>query len=68
MNNDGIHIYFEITGSGAPLILQHGLSDSIAGWRESGLVERLQDRHRLIMIDAAAMAAATSLMIRQPTS
>ena len=52
VNNDGIRIYFEITGSGAPLILQHGLSDSIAGWRESGLVEWLQDRHRLIMIDA----------------
>ena len=52
VNNDGIRIYFEITGSGAPLILQHGLSDSIAGWRESGLVERLQDRHLMIMIDA----------------
>jgi pimeloyl-ACP methyl ester carboxylesterase len=51
-NNDGVRISFEVIGSGAPLVLLHGLSDSSAGWRESGLVERLRARRRLILIDA----------------
>jgi pimeloyl-ACP methyl ester carboxylesterase len=51
-NNAGVRIYYEAVGSGAPLVLLHGLGDSGAGWRESGLVERLQTRRRLILIDA----------------
>lgn len=51
-NNSGVRIYYEAIGSGAPLVLLHGLGDSGAGWRESGLVGRLQARRRLILIDA----------------
>lgn len=51
VNNDGVHIYYEVTGSGEPLVLQHGLSDSVAAWREYGYLERLKPHYRLIMID-----------------
>ncbi len=50
--NAGVRIYYEVVGSGAPLVLLHGLSDSAAVWHESGLLERLRVHRRLILIDA----------------
>lgn len=50
--NQGIRIYYETEGSGPPLLLHHGLSDSIEGLRESGLVAALNPERRLILIDA----------------
>lgn len=50
--NQGIRIYYETEGSGPPLVLHHGLSDSIEGLRESGLVAALKEARRLILIDA----------------
>lgn len=52
VSNDGIGIHYEVEGNGPPLVLQHGLSDSIEGWFEFGYVERLKDEFQLIMIDA----------------
>ncbi|MGI9292475.1 MAG: alpha/beta fold hydrolase [Pseudomonadales bacterium] len=52
ISNDGIRIHYEVEGNGQPLVLQHGLSDSIEGWYEFGYVERLKDEYQLIMIDA----------------
>ena len=50
-SNDGIRIHFEVEGNGPPLVLLHGLSDSIESWYEFGYVERLKDDYQLIMID-----------------
>lgn len=52
ISNDGIHIHYEVEGNGPPLVLQHGLSDSIESWYEFGYVERLKDEFQLIMIEA----------------
>jgi len=51
ISNDGIRIHYEVEGNGPPLVLQHGLSDSIESWYEFGYVERLKDDFQLIMID-----------------
>jgi pimeloyl-ACP methyl ester carboxylesterase len=52
ISNQGIRIYYEIEGSGPPLVLQHGLTDSLRGWYEYGFVDFLKHHYRLIMIDA----------------
>lgn len=51
VTNDGVQIYYESIGAGAPLVLLHGLSDSIAAWREYGYVDQLKDHVQLIPID-----------------
>lgn len=51
VSNDGIRIHYEVEGNGPPLVLQHGLSDSIESWYEFGYVERLKDEFQLIMIE-----------------
>ncbi len=52
VSNDGIRIHYEVEGNGPPLVLLHGLSDSIESWYEFGYVERLKDEFQLIMIEA----------------
>lgn len=52
VNNDGIQIHYEVIGSGAPLVLLHGLSDSSACWQEYGYTDLLKDHLQLIQIDA----------------
>ncbi|MHC2254819.1 pimeloyl-ACP methyl ester carboxylesterase [Bradyrhizobium embrapense] len=49
LNRSGVDIYYEIHGSGAPLILTHGYSSTSAMWR--GQIEALSKRHRLILWD-----------------
>lgn len=50
--NDGIDIYYEEHGAGAPLVLLHGFTAQSAQWRAYGYVGELQRTHRLILIDA----------------
>jgi len=50
--NGDINIYYEVEGEGPPLVLQHGFSDSLEGWREYGYVDALQNDYQLILIDA----------------
>jgi pimeloyl-ACP methyl ester carboxylesterase len=52
VSNDGIRIHYKVEGSGPPLVLQHGLSDSLESWYEFGYVEQLKDKFQLIMIEA----------------
>jgi pimeloyl-ACP methyl ester carboxylesterase len=49
---DGIRIHYEVEGSGAPLVLQHGFTDSLMVWYERGYVDALRHIYRLILIDA----------------
>ncbi|WP_420968013.1 alpha/beta fold hydrolase [Bradyrhizobium sp. B120] len=49
LNRSGVDIYYEIHGSGPPLILTHGYSSTSAMWH--GQIEALSKRHRLILWD-----------------
>ncbi len=50
--NGGVRIHYEIEGSGPPLVLQHGFSQSSADWRVAGYVEALREHHQVILVDA----------------
>jgi pimeloyl-ACP methyl ester carboxylesterase len=50
--NGGARIHYRVVGAGAPLVLQHGLSDSIESWHEYGYVDGLERDRTLILIDA----------------
>jgi pimeloyl-ACP methyl ester carboxylesterase len=52
VTNQGIGIYYEVEGSGPPLVLAHGISGSLEDWREVGWVEALRDRYQLVLVDA----------------
>lgn len=50
--NKGVRIHYESIGSGPPLVLQHGFSQSRQDWRIDGYVDALAADFRLILIDA----------------
>ena len=50
--NGDVKIYYEIEGSGSPLVLQHGLTGSLEEWRESGFIEKLENEYQLVLVDA----------------
>jgi pimeloyl-ACP methyl ester carboxylesterase len=49
IDRDGTKIYYEVHGSGPPLILTHGYSSTSAMW--TAQIEALSKRHRLILWD-----------------
>jgi pimeloyl-ACP methyl ester carboxylesterase len=49
LNRDGIQIYYEVHGSGPPLLLTHGYSSTSAMWQ--GQIEALSKRHKLVLWD-----------------
>lgn len=49
---DGARIYYETAGSGVPVVLLHGFTQTGAAWRRNGFVEGLQDGYRLLLPDA----------------
>jgi pimeloyl-ACP methyl ester carboxylesterase len=57
-NNQGIRIHYQVEGAGAPLVLQHGYSDSVESWYELGYVAALQSTYQLILIDARGHGAS----------
>ena len=52
VNNDDIKIHYHVEGSGPTLVMQHGLTGSLANWYDYGFVTELQKFYRLILIDA----------------
>src|SRR5262249_18139552 len=52
MYNHGTRIYYQSEGTGPPLVLQHGFSQSIEDWYECGYVDALKHDYRLILVDA----------------
>jgi pimeloyl-ACP methyl ester carboxylesterase len=50
--NLDVRIHFEVEGEGPPLVLMHGFGGSARFWRAAGLVDRLRERHRVILIDS----------------
>jgi pimeloyl-ACP methyl ester carboxylesterase len=49
LNRDGVNIYYEVHGSGPPLLLTHGYSSTSAMWQ--GQVEALSKHHQLVLWD-----------------
>src|SRR6059058_5840832 len=49
IDRDGVSIYYEVHGSGPPLLLTHGYSSTSAMWQ--GQTEALSKRHRLVLWD-----------------
>ena len=45
LNRDGVNIYYEVHGSGPPLLLTHGYSSTSAMWQ--GQIEALSKHHKL---------------------
>lgn len=52
VQNGDVRIRYEVEGAGAPLVLHHGYSGSLRDWYHNGYVAALQDRYRLVLVDA----------------
>jgi pimeloyl-ACP methyl ester carboxylesterase len=57
-SNGGVRINYRLEGTGAPLVLQTGFSDSVESWYELGYVAALAKDYRLILIDARGHGAS----------
>ena len=52
-DNEGVRIFYEMEGIGAPLVLHHGLTGSHEGWSNlANYVDALKDKDQLILMDA----------------
>src|SRR3954463_7528141 len=47
INRDGVQIYYEVHGSGPPLLLTHGYSSTSGMWQ--GQIEALSKHHKLVL-------------------
>src|SRR4051794_41817461 len=47
INRDGVQIYYEVHGSGPPLLLTHGYSSTSGMWQ--GQIAALSKHHRLVL-------------------
>jgi pimeloyl-ACP methyl ester carboxylesterase len=52
VENNGINIYYEVEGEGVPLMLHHGLTWSLNGFRYFGYTDKLRQKYQLILLDA----------------
>jgi pimeloyl-ACP methyl ester carboxylesterase len=51
-DNNGVRIYYEVEGSGPPLLLHHGLLGDLESWRSIGYVDELSSDYTLVLFDA----------------
>src|SRR5262245_6676669 len=58
VNNKDVRIHYRVEGAGAPLVLQHGYSDSLESWYEHGYVAGLERAYRLVLVDARGHGAS----------
>jgi pimeloyl-ACP methyl ester carboxylesterase len=57
-DNGSVRIHYQVEGEGPALVLQHGFTESVVDWYESGYVEALKPDYRLILIDARGHGAS----------
>lgn len=55
LDRDGVKIYYEVHGSGTPLLLTHGFSSTSAMWQ--GQIEELSKHHNSYYGTCAATAS-----------
>ncbi|MFC2072644.1 alpha/beta fold hydrolase [Chloroflexota bacterium] len=58
VNNDGVKIHYEVEGQGTPLMLVHGMGQSMELWRWKGYAKELSKDHYLILIDIRGFGAS----------
>jgi len=51
-DNQGIRIHYRTEGSGPPLVLQHGFTQSIGNWYDAGYVDALKPAYQLVLVDS----------------
>jgi pimeloyl-ACP methyl ester carboxylesterase len=51
-DSQGVRIHYQTVGTGPPIVLQHGFSESIEDWFDCGYVDALKLDYRLILVDA----------------
>lgn len=53
-SDGGVRIHYEVAGAaeGIPLVLQHGFTSNLNRWIEAGYAARLEERFRLLLVDA----------------
>ena len=54
VQSSGARIHYRVEGTGPPIVMVHGFSDSLVDWYEAGYVDALRDDYRLVMIDCRA--------------
>ena len=52
VDNSGVSIHYHVEGEGPPLVMQHGLTNSLQTWYAYGFVEELKKEYRVILVDA----------------
>ena len=57
-DNGSVRIFYQVEGEGPALVLQHGFTESVVDWYETGYVEALRSDYRLILIDARGHGAS----------
>jgi pimeloyl-ACP methyl ester carboxylesterase len=51
-SSDGVTIAYTVAGTGPPVVLLHGFTETGASWQEAGYVERfLAAGRRVVLID-----------------
>ena len=52
ITNHRVKIHYEIEGRSPPLVLHHGLTNNLQGWRLNRYTDALKTDYRLILVDA----------------
>jgi pimeloyl-ACP methyl ester carboxylesterase len=61
VNNQGVRIYYEVQGSGPPLMLHHGTAGRHEDWDAFGYTDVLARENQLVSIDARGHGASDKL-------
>ena len=51
VQSTGARIHYRVEGTGPPVVMIHGYSDSLIDWYEAGYVAALRDEYTLVMVD-----------------
>lgn len=58
VNHNGVRIHYHVEGVGSPLVLYHGMSDSLVSWQDYGYTEPLKKKYQLVLIDSRGYGAS----------